>query len=193
MNRTSTFWTGGSSAGRVVILMLGIALVIVPEAFAWGRLYGGGGFGGGGFGGGGFNGGGYAGGGFSGGGAEGSPGGGPAVFTSIRAGGRVRSSSGPIAASATPGPFSKVASIPRIREFQVVRHPPSARRRADCFAEPPGEQPWELSGAPLAVTPEKARPLALPRGRFSAACGGGGGSSRRSFSKVAIWNSSRAR
>ena len=49
MNRTSTFWTGGSSAGRVAILMLGIALVIVPEAFAWGRLYGGGGFGGGGF------------------------------------------------------------------------------------------------------------------------------------------------
>ena len=76
MNRTSTFWTGGRPAGRVAILMLGLALVIVPEAFAWGRVYGGG------FGGGGFNGGGYGGGGFNEGGAEGSPGGGASrVYT----------------------------------------------------------------------------------------------------------------
>lgn len=88
MNRTSTFWTGGSSAGRVAMLMLGIALAIVPEAFAWGRLYGGG-FGGGGFDGAGYGGGyragyggGYEGGGFSGVGAEGSPGGGASrVYT----------------------------------------------------------------------------------------------------------------
>ena len=187
MNRTSTFWTGGNSAGRVAILMLGIALVIVPEAFAWGRLYGGGGFGGwrvqwrrlwreevsagvvlkdlle----------------------AE------PAVFTPIQAEGRVRSSSKLIRVNATAGPFSRVASIPRIPRFQVVRHLPSARRRADCFAEPRGERPWGLSGAQLEETPEKARPLAVPRGRSSAACGGGGGWSRRSFSKAAIWNSSR--
>lgn len=80
MNRTSTFWTGGRPAGRVAILMLGLALVIVPEAFAWGRLYGGG-FGGGGFNGGGY-GGGYGGAGFNEGGAEGSPGGGASrVYT----------------------------------------------------------------------------------------------------------------
>jgi hypothetical protein len=38
----------------------------------------------------------------------------PAVFTPIQAEGRVRSSSKSIRASATPGPFSKADSIPRI-------------------------------------------------------------------------------
>ena len=55
-------------------------------------------------------------------------------------GSRVRSSSR--ATSATPGPFSKVASIPRIREFLAARHPSWVHRRADCSAEPPGEQPY---------------------------------------------------
>src|SRR5271163_2724574 len=49
MSRAATRWTGGRPAVRVAILMLGIALAIAPEAFAWGRgLLGGGGFGGGG-------------------------------------------------------------------------------------------------------------------------------------------------
>src|SRR6266851_224815 len=92
-----------------------------------------------------------------------------ARYISIQAGVRVRSSSRPIAASATPGQFSKAASIPRIREFPAARRPPSVPRRADCSAEPLGEQPWGPLGAPSEVTQEKARPLALPRARSSAA------------------------
>ena len=64
-----------------------------------------------------------------------------ARYISIRAGARVRSSSRPIAASAIPGPFSKAASIPRIREFLAAHRPPWVHRRADCSVEPPGEQP----------------------------------------------------
>jgi Glycine zipper len=49
MSRAAIRWTGGRPGARVAILMLGIALAIAPEAFAWGRgLLGGGGFGGGG-------------------------------------------------------------------------------------------------------------------------------------------------
>jgi hypothetical protein len=36
MNRTANRWTGGRSAARVGILILGIALAIAPEARAWG-------------------------------------------------------------------------------------------------------------------------------------------------------------
>lgn len=46
MNRTYTCWSRKGAAG-VAILMLGVALVMSPEAFAWGRRFGGG-FGGGG-------------------------------------------------------------------------------------------------------------------------------------------------
>jgi hypothetical protein len=53
MSRAATCWTGGRAAARVVILMLGVALVIAPQAFAWRRGVFGGGFGGGGYGGGG--------------------------------------------------------------------------------------------------------------------------------------------
>ena len=48
MNKTATRWTGGRFAG-VGILILGIALALAPEAFAWGRRFGYGGFGGGAF------------------------------------------------------------------------------------------------------------------------------------------------
>ena len=64
-----------------------------------------------------------------------------ARYILIQAGARVCSSSRPIAASATPGPFSKAALIPRIREFLAAPRPPWVHRRADCSAEPPGEQP----------------------------------------------------
>src|SRR5260370_41467320 len=47
MNRMATRWTGGRFAG-VGILILGIALALAPEAFAWGRRFGYGRFGGGG-------------------------------------------------------------------------------------------------------------------------------------------------
>jgi len=49
MNRTANRWTGGRSAARLGILILGIALAIAPEARAWGRRFGYGGFGGAGF------------------------------------------------------------------------------------------------------------------------------------------------
>lgn len=77
MSGALTRLTAFKLSGVVAILMLGVALAINPEAFAWGSglfgggLGGGGGFGGGGPGGGGFNqGGGYGGGGSSGGGAN---------------------------------------------------------------------------------------------------------------------------
>jgi hypothetical protein len=183
MHRTANRWTGGRSAAHLGILILGIALAIAPEAHAWGR-FGYGRFGGGGF---------MV--------VEKAPASalvkdlpivGAASSMSIQAGARVRSSR-PIAASATPGPFSKAASIPRIREFPAARRPSWVHRRADCSGEPPREQPWEQLGAPSAETREKARRLALAQGLFSAGCGGGGGPSGRSFSRLAIWSSSRAR
>jgi hypothetical protein len=66
MKRTATCWPGGRSA-RIAILMLGVALAIAPEAFAWGRGVFGGGYGG-------YGGGGYGEEGSSLGGGEGSPG-----------------------------------------------------------------------------------------------------------------------
>jgi Glycine zipper len=51
MKKTATCWTCGRAAAGVAVLMLGVALVIAPDAFAWGRRMLGGGFGGGGFGG----------------------------------------------------------------------------------------------------------------------------------------------
>ena len=102
--------------------MLGIALGIVPEAFAWGRrLYGYGGFGGGGF--------------YEEAGTVGEKALARAVLKYLleaetaglhlsKPRARVRSSSKSIRASATPGPFSKVASIPRIP--RVPGGPPPA-------------------------------------------------------------------
>src|ERR1700737_3926340 len=62
-----------------------------------------------------------------------------ARYIPIQAGARVHSSSRPIAPSAPPGPFSKGASTPRIREFPAARRPPWVHRRAGCSAEPPEE------------------------------------------------------
>jgi hypothetical protein len=77
MKRSATRWPGGRSS-RVAILMLGVALAISPEGFAWGRRVFGGGYGGGGYGGGSY--GGEEG--SSLGGGEGSPGrGGSQIYT----------------------------------------------------------------------------------------------------------------
>jgi hypothetical protein len=62
MNKASLRQTNVKFGIRIFILILGVTQVIAPDAFAWGRLFGGG-FDGGGFGGGGFNQGGYGGGG----------------------------------------------------------------------------------------------------------------------------------
>ena len=120
MKTIANRWTSGRSAASIGILIFGIALALAHEARAWGGRFGYGGWA-----------------------EEGFMAAGtvaqkaqaltlvkflPVVeaarYISIRAGARVRSSSRPIAASATPGPFSKAASIPRIGEFRR----PAARR-----------------------------------------------------------------
>jgi hypothetical protein len=55
MKRASSYWTIGTVAAGMAILMLAAVLAVAPEAFAWGRGVLGGGFGGEGLGGGGFN------------------------------------------------------------------------------------------------------------------------------------------
>ena len=47
MNGRPTCWSGGGAAARVVVVILGVTLAIVPAALAWGPRGFGGGFGGG--------------------------------------------------------------------------------------------------------------------------------------------------
>ena len=55
MKRASNYWTIGTVAAGIAILMLAAVAAVAPEAFAWNSGMYGGGFGGEGFGGGGFN------------------------------------------------------------------------------------------------------------------------------------------
>jgi hypothetical protein len=164
MNKTATRWTGGRFAG-VGILILGIALALAPEAFAWGRRFGYGGFGGGGF---------YddrygGGEGPSLGGSEVSPGSGESQVYTYPSRGQSPQQQQTDRGQCYTWAVQQSGFDPANPRVPGGPPPAVGAPQGGLSAEPPAEQPWGPSGVPSGGTLEKARPLALAQVLFSAA------------------------